>query len=282
MFGKLIPRGGGSPIPLLKPKLVIGRDEACDIMLPFATVSSKHCELAYCNGCWYVEDLGSRHGIRVNNERCEAACVESGAVLTIGRHRFQLEYRVSSATVRKQRPTSSSPRRRLLSQSAAEEAASARQRPAAPTVMPGLGQLEPCGGGDSIPLLRPIVMIGRVEQCDVTVRLSKVSARHCQLEYVDGYWQVTDLDSTNGTFINGSRIQKSCLMPNDILSVAHYRLRMRYVATGKPPESSRAPLFGGSLLEKVGLASRRAQEKLLRAVDEAQADDGPKRYNLGN
>ena len=105
---------------------------------------------------------------------------------------------------------------------------------------------------------------------------------HCQLEYVDGYWHVTDQKSTNGTFINGSRIQKSCLMPHDILSVAHYRLRIRYVATGEPPKSSKVPLFGGSLLEKVGLASRRAQEKLLLAVDEAQAEDQSKRYNLGN
>ena len=71
MYGELVPLGGGDPIPLLKKKLVIGRRESCDIVLRFPNISSRHCELTLQSGYWYIQDLDSRNGIRVNGVRVE-------------------------------------------------------------------------------------------------------------------------------------------------------------------------------------------------------------------
>ena len=59
MLGQLIPLGGGDPIPLKKPKLLVGRRPSCDIRLDLSNVSSQHCELAFINGYWRVRDLHS-------------------------------------------------------------------------------------------------------------------------------------------------------------------------------------------------------------------------------
>ena len=43
------------------------------------------------------------------------------------------------------------------------------------------GQLVPLGGGDNIPLMKKLLLVGRRESCDVVLRFANVSAHHCQL-----------------------------------------------------------------------------------------------------
>ena len=69
MYGELIPVGGGDPIPLLKKNLLVGRRESCDIVLRFSNVSAHHCQLVCNGGYWYVKDLKSRNGVKVNGLR---------------------------------------------------------------------------------------------------------------------------------------------------------------------------------------------------------------------
>src|SRR5690349_11165288 len=49
------------------------------------------------------------------------------------------------------------------------------------------GELVPVGGGDSIPLLRETLTIGRRDSCDIPLRFPNVSGIHCQLNFHDGY-----------------------------------------------------------------------------------------------
>ncbi len=75
MHGVLIPLGGGDPIPLPDPKkqkqLLIGRRESCDIVFRFANVSAHHAQLMCEGGYWYIRDLQSRNGIKVNEVRVQ-------------------------------------------------------------------------------------------------------------------------------------------------------------------------------------------------------------------
>jgi len=92
MLGELIPCGGGDPIPLLKPKLLIGRRSRCDITLQFPNISSHHCQLELTNGYWFVRDLGSSNGIKINGTRCNAKWLMPGDVINIAKHRFEMSY----------------------------------------------------------------------------------------------------------------------------------------------------------------------------------------------
>ncbi len=96
-YGTLIPLGGGDPIPLPDPKqkrqLLIGRRESCDIVLRFANVSAHHCQLINDSGYWYVRDLQSRNGIRINDTKIEdQKRVDPGDILSVAKHKYRVEY----------------------------------------------------------------------------------------------------------------------------------------------------------------------------------------------
>jgi adenylate cyclase len=94
MYGELLPLGGGDPIPLIKKRLLVGRRESCDIVLRFANVSGKHCELAVDGGYWFVNDHGSRNGTKVNGVRITSTRkrLDPGDELSIAKHRYEVKY----------------------------------------------------------------------------------------------------------------------------------------------------------------------------------------------
>jgi len=91
-FGQLTPCGGGDPIPLIKSKLLVGRRPSCDIQLKFPNVSSNHCRLTVESGYWFVRDLGSRNGTKVDDRQVMRKRVDPQSKITIARHDYVLEY----------------------------------------------------------------------------------------------------------------------------------------------------------------------------------------------
>jgi len=121
-----------------------------------------------------------------------------------------------------------------------------------------LGELEPFGGGDAIPLLKPRLVIGRRSSCDIVLEYPNVSQQHCELQLQNGYWLIRDLGSRNGVKVNGERVDSKWLQPGDEVSIAKHRYEVRYTPTGDGPppdddETSGQNPFGRSLLEQAGL-----------------------------
>lgn len=143
------------------------------------------------------------------------------------------------------------------------------------------GELAPLGGGDSIPLLKKSLLVGRRESCDVVLRFSNVSAHHCQLTVTGGYWYVRDLQSRNGVKVNGIRVNEKRLDPGDTLSVAKHNYAILYSpaelgAVGPPPpDEPESDILGQSLLERAGLDRRRAAK--MRVKDDS---DDEVSYNV--
>jgi hypothetical protein len=61
------------------------------------------------------------------------------------------------------------------------------------------------------------LVIGRAAVCDIVLEDRTVSRRHARLACRDGTWIVHDLDSTNGTFVNGATVGRCQLRPGDRL-----------------------------------------------------------------
>jgi len=63
----------------------------------------------------------------------------------------------------------------------------------------------------------PELVIGRHHACDVVLENLSVSRRHARLLFRDAKWIVQDLESTNGTIVNGTRVGRCELRPGDQL-----------------------------------------------------------------
>ncbi len=92
LLGRLVPCGGGDPIPLLREDLLIGRRSNCDLQLKFTNVSSEHCRLFLEGGYWFIEDLHSRNGVRVEGVRVQKQALPPSAIISIANHRYSIEY----------------------------------------------------------------------------------------------------------------------------------------------------------------------------------------------
>lgn len=268
MLGELVPCGGGPPIPLLGERLIVGRSSRCDVVLRFPCVSSRHCELTWEAGCWHLRDLGSRNGTAVNGTRCAEMQLAVGDVIGFARQRYSILFASAEARMPSAGPATTS----SLTAAGGGAGVSAAAPGKPPTARRALlGRLVPCGGGDPIPLFQPVLVIGRHPSCDVNIRQTTVSSRHCRLEFKQGRWFVEDLKSTNGVKIDGVRTESTWLRPESVLSIANWRYRIVYTPTGEEPEPEENP-FAKSLLEKAGLmkqfGSGREPEEFPRGEDE--------------
>jgi pSer/pThr/pTyr-binding forkhead associated (FHA) protein len=63
---------------------VVGRREDCDLRIPLAEVSRKHCRLINENDALRIEDLGSSNGTFVNGERAQEATLNAGDTVAVG------------------------------------------------------------------------------------------------------------------------------------------------------------------------------------------------------
>ena len=72
---------------------------------------------------------------------------------------------------------------------------------------------------------RPTTTVGRSNTCEVVLTDPLISRQHCQILLGMGGVMLRDLGSTNGTFLNGTRIIESAIRNQDVISVGNTRLR---------------------------------------------------------
>jgi pSer/pThr/pTyr-binding forkhead associated (FHA) protein len=251
MLGQLVPCGGGPPIPLLRPKLLVGRQESCDVLIRVQLVSSRHCELEFRDGYWFVRDLGSRNGTRVNSTPCTEQWLLPNDVLAIAACRYNVMYTA---------PPGRPPPARIEAPAGSSSSGSSviraqLTRPKTPESLSGrtsLGELAPCGGGNPISLRRRRLVVGRHEECDIVLRYPAVSGRHCELEWIDGGWSVRDLGSRNGIRVNDVICQEARLQSGSILWIGG--VRFEFACPGdETADPKQGRVFAQSLLQAAGL-----------------------------
>jgi two-component system response regulator AtoC len=101
------------------------------------------------------------------------------------------------------------------------------------------------------------VLIGRRQDGDLCLREPGISSRHAELEVIDGRAWLRDLDSKNGTRVNGRRIsERIALSPGDVVTISTVALVLR---TGHVAHAERDPVAPPDF-------RRRADEELDRAL----------------
>lgn len=80
------------------------------------------------------------------------------------------------------------------------------------------------GGSKVFPIIDPIISIGRAFENDLMLEYPQISRQHAELRYNQGHFEIIDLDSTGGTFVNGRKIKKESLNKGDVITLVNLHL----------------------------------------------------------
>jgi pSer/pThr/pTyr-binding forkhead associated (FHA) protein len=188
-------------------KIVIGRDDACDLQLDGEGVSRRHCAIAPVPGGYLLTDESS-NGTLVNGERvARTHILDDGDILRLHDEELRFELLVRHGD-RPSAPASRAATAVLDLSRLREGGMSPDERRAAlrPSPTASLDIIRGPFSGASFHIDRPVCSIGRGEQSDVRLRDESVSSAHATLLRKGNTWYVVDLRSANGTFVDGYRI----------------------------------------------------------------------------
>jgi pSer/pThr/pTyr-binding forkhead associated (FHA) protein len=88
--------------------------------------------------------------------------------------------------------------------------------------------LDNCGSTIRLVLDKQPLFIGRNPDADVRLDDRWTSRVHCEISEINGTLLVRDLDSRNGTGVNGQYIKEAHLLPGDRLTVGLTSFEVRY------------------------------------------------------
>jgi pSer/pThr/pTyr-binding forkhead associated (FHA) protein len=199
--GRVISLVDGREYQIPAAGISFGRDAGCDVVIPSSEVSRRHAEIAPGDVGYVLSDT-STNGIFVNGQRVDAMQVLGrGDVVRIGTEEFRFYADQAS-------PNAAPAKAEPVVQSAASMAPTPAV--AAPFPRQALASLEVVGTspmkGQTFSIISVLAHVGRGPHNDIVLVEESVSDSHAKLQRREGVWYVTDLGSTNGTYIGGRRI----------------------------------------------------------------------------
>jgi pSer/pThr/pTyr-binding forkhead associated (FHA) protein len=195
--GRVVSLTDGREYAIAGSSLVFGRDATCDVVVSGKDVSRRHAEIVQTPKGYLVVD-SSTNGTFVNEVRVEGQRLLARAdVIRIGdeNFRFYADAAAQAAPNPKPGPTASSP--------PVAPPAPAPPPPVLANFLARSGALK----GQRLVVKTPVANIGRADYNDLVIPDESVSTTHAKLQRREGVWVLVDLDSTNGTFVDGDRVK---------------------------------------------------------------------------
>ena len=227
-YSKLVSADGTQEFALKSGENLIGR-EGADVLLTHNSISRKHAKITIADGKSYIEDLGSTNGTYVNGNRInqgEKPELVDGCELVFGSSTFkydapeaapieQTEQEIQPEVTTRIEPESvasdydlpESPETQAADETPPEEA------PKAPVIA---GRLVSKDGAFSFDISNGVNTIGRRAGAnDIVLSDPYCSGQHAELAVKDGKFVLTDVGSTNGTLVNGVKLEHN--IPREVL-----------------------------------------------------------------
>lgn len=190
-LARMIDQSSGEIIDITHWETSIGKSKSNDIVLPVSTVARFHAVVAKKRKDWVITDTSnSTIGVMVNGENVDGSCViEHNDVITIGNvpFKFECEEAVSSAS------------RKQIRQSVNSNNVA-------------YGVLVDTKTKKPVYLKQKEIILGRGADCNIQLVSQAVSAHHARIYQTSKGWALADLNSHNGTKINGRYINEPQLI----------------------------------------------------------------------
>jgi ABC-type multidrug transport system ATPase subunit/ABC-type multidrug transport system permease subunit len=205
-----LPDGRVRTLALTREPLAIGRHPTNQLVLDVPTVSAEHAMIEYRAGVYHLIDRGSRNGTFLNGQRITEVDLNDGDLIRLG----EMGSSAVSLTYR-------------------------------------AGQAPPGAALDQFDLAaHDTLTIGRAAECDLVLDSPLVSRHHARLERSGSTHLLSDLGSTNGTYVNSRRIDRAELHAGDVVQLGPYRF------TYQPGQLSHVSSLQRGRLEALHLTRR--------------------------
>lgn len=185
---------------LVEKKYVIGTGGDCDIKIADASVSAQHAELEINGDEVVIVNSSGAENVTVNGKVVKIkALIKPGDDIRIGADTLQLV------------DPKSTPR-------------PAKKEPEAPQGW-ALKALNTALEDKHFPM-KGAQVIGRSQECDISLGVVHLSRKHAKVTVTDKGLKVEDLNSSNGTYVNGKKVNQAVVISGDELSFDTLRFRV--------------------------------------------------------
>lgn len=186
------------PFLVTEKSYCIGSASDNQLIINDESVNSLHAKLIAEDNKWFLKDNNSSSGCYINGQRITNKEIFPGDLIKLGK----TELIVLDPRKTLESEQHLSPPWRLVSDC---------------SWLPGRTFL--------IPADRPVI-IGRTENCDITIPGTHLSRRHAELNIIGSQLFVRDLGSANGTYLNESRVTEAQVRDGDRLRIDIYSFRV--------------------------------------------------------
>ena len=235
----LFPNGEHAPASLNEGINRIGSAPDVGIVIARDDIAPWHCDIAYSEGAAKVTPASPEALISLNGQPVtQATPLRAGDSLLLGAVQVRVvAVERSSASTFKPAPVNDS--------------GATRVRIAVPRfVLRGVsgaafGKTYPVGAAQ---------VIGRSSECDISIASEEISRRHAQVKPSPEGLMVEDLGSSNGTYINGKRVQNGLLKPGEELRLDNIRFLLVAPGAEIPGTARTAAIAPATAAKKSGAA----------------------------
>ena len=183
------------------PKIItVGRSSSCHIVVDNSNVSSNHAKFIIKDNTVTLEDSGSTNGTFVNGEKITSRIVTKDDQIAFSRN-YSFDWNKLEPYIK-------------MSSDELPEAPSERLK-------------------TQIAREKQVINIGRTSDNDLIINNIKVSRKHAKLEKKGNDWFIEDLDSSNGTFINGRKINKERVTAKDVITIGGVPINLERLFAGE-------------------------------------------------
>ncbi|MQA03573.1 MAG: FHA domain-containing protein [Streptosporangiales bacterium] len=201
--------------------VVVGRTQDSALFLDDPRVSRQHARIQYEEGGWILRDLGSRNGTFVGPTRVVRLSIAEPCAVRFGN------------------PTTGP---LAILQPVGDGSTVTGYRPPQPTTAQ-LQEREP----DVVHPIGPRVRLGRDGDNDIVLGDLLVSGHHAEVRRSGQGFEIIDLNSRNGTYLNGQRVTQAPFTPGDLVSVGHHQFVLQEEQLRQYVDSGRVSLSADDL-----------------------------------
>lgn len=199
-MAQLVDQNNGAVIDIDRWETSIGKSRANDVVLPLDSVSRFHAVIAKKRSDWVITDTFSKNGILVNGKQVDGkAVIADGDIITIGSVPLKFLCAEAISSVSKSQIRTA--------------ARTGNARGVAYAVLVDVKTHKP------VYLKKKDVLVGRGDDADIQLPNQTVSAHHARIHMTSKGWALSDLDSHNGTKLNGRFItQPQLIFDEDMIT----------------------------------------------------------------